>query len=66
MKEQGNNLTERFGYDAGLLNAAQQSEWLGENSDPPGDEQDERTRTIEGLMKRFIGQCCSIKSAGEH
>lgn len=66
MNEQGINLTELFGYDDELLNAAQQPDWLAKNSDPRGDEHDERTRTIEELMKRFIGQCCSIQSAGEH
>jgi hypothetical protein len=65
MKEQGINLTELFGYDDELLTAARELDWLAKNSDPLALEHNERTRTIEALMKRLVGQRCAIKSAGE-
>ena len=47
MRAQGINLTEIFGYDEALLNAAQQDDWFAQHSEPPEHEHDGRARTTK-------------------
>ena len=65
MKEQGIDLIETFDYDAELLNAALQGDWLSEHTEPSEDEHDEIDRTVEERMAEFICQDCAIKAREE-
>ena len=54
MKEQGINLMETFGYDAELLSAAHNDDWLSQHTEPEEDEHDEIDRTVEKRMAEFV------------
>lgn len=65
MKEQGIDLMETFGYDAELLSAALQNDWLSRHTEPPEDEHDEIDRTVEERMAEFVCQDCAVTARGE-
>ena len=54
MKEQGIDLMESFDYDAELLSAALQSDWLSRHTEPGEDEDDEIDRAVEERMAEFV------------
>ena len=65
MKEQGIGLIETFGYDAELLSAAHQDDWLSQNTEPHEGEQDEIDRTVEKKMAAFVRRDYVLKARGE-
>jgi hypothetical protein len=65
MKEQGISLLDTFGYDAELLSAAQEDDWLSRNTEPHEGEQDEIDRTVENRMAEFVRRDYVLKTRGE-
>ena len=65
MKDQGINLTDTFNYDAELLKAALQTDWLSQHTEPTEDEHDEIDRAVEEKMAEFVCQDCAIKARVE-
>ena len=65
MKEQGISLIETFGYDAELLSAAHQDDWLSQNTEPREGEQDEIDRTVEKRMAELVRRDYFLKARGE-
>jgi hypothetical protein len=65
MQEQGISLLETFGYDAELLSAAQEDDWLSRNTEPHEGEQDEIDRTVEKRMAEFVRRDYVLKTRGE-
>lgn len=64
MKEQGVSLMETFGYDAELLSAAHEVDWLSQHTEPHEDELDEIDRTVEKRMAEFV-RCDYVVKARE-
>jgi D-isomer specific 2-hydroxyacid dehydrogenase, NAD binding domain len=65
MKEQGISLIKTFGYDADLLSAAHQDDWLSQNTEPHEGKQDEIDRTVEKRMAEFVRRDYVLKARGE-
>jgi hypothetical protein len=65
MQEQGISLIETFGYDAELLSAAHEDDWLSQNTEPHEGEQDEIDRTVEKRMAEFVRSDYVLKARGE-
>jgi hypothetical protein len=65
MNDQGIDLIETFDYDAELLSAARQYDWLSQHTEPPEDEHDEIDRTVEERMAEFLCQDCAVKTRVE-
>lgn len=65
MKEQGIDLVEVFGYDAGLLSAAEHDEWFSKNTDSSASANYETTRSVEELMTRMVSERRAAKGQSE-
>lgn len=65
MRDQGINLIETYGYDAELLSAVHQDEWLAQHTEPSEDEHDEIDRTVEERMADFVSRDWILKARGE-
>ena len=65
MQDQDINLMETFDYDAELLSAARDDDWLSEHTEPPENEHDEIDRTVEERMAEFLCQDCAVKARVE-
>jgi hypothetical protein len=65
MKEQGISLIETYGYDAELLSATNEDDWLSLNTEPHEDELDEIDRTVEKRMVEFVRRDYVLKARGE-
>lgn len=56
MKQEGINLVDTFGYEAQLLRAANDANWLSEHTEPSEDQQDEVAQAVEKRMAEFLGR----------
>ena len=65
MKEQGISLIETYGYDAELLSAPHEDDWLSRNTEPHEDEQGEIDQTVEKRMAEFVRRDYVLKARGE-
>jgi hypothetical protein len=54
MKNQGISLSETFDYDAEVLSAAHEVDWLSQNTEPHEGELDEIDRIVEKRMAEFV------------
>ena len=62
INEKGINLTETFGYDEEMLNAARHEDWFIKNTDVMASQ----VKEVEDLMTGFLNQRCAVKVQGEH
>lgn len=65
MKDQGIGLTKIFDYDAKLLSAAHEVDWLSQYTEPHEDEQDEIDRIVEERMAELVRRDYAFKARGE-
>jgi hypothetical protein len=65
MKDHGVSLVETFDYDAELLSAAHELDWISQHTEPPEEEQDEIDRVVEKRMAEFVLRDYAFKARGE-
>ena len=65
MKGQGVDIAQLFGYDPALLNAAEHSDWLGENTQPRPGPHYKPPPAIEDKMRRFLCEDRLVKVQAE-
>ena len=63
MKDRKIDITELFGYDPGMLSAAQHDDWFIENTEPRPGEHYKPVKEIEEMMGQFVCQWLLCQSS---